>query len=334
MAVLVALQLAHEFRAAGSQAGDDGVDVLDGERALAEARGVRRCVPVAALVRRVWNFVSSSRPWPSGVCTTAISARTPSSPTTRSTHRPSTSPSPGSSSPSSTKNSVAAARSSTMMPTWSIRWIAMWYSMVVLLFRRAARPWPLVSLGRSRQDILDIRKRAEFPMCFWPSPPGSRPHRQPGTCPSARCSRSTGRCSSTPNRTGGPRRLVLVLGGSAFIGDRNESQMRLMAHDVTGHLFDAGHDLVKEVPDEVADVVLPFLAAPVADIWPPRSAFEVARKPRCLVAGRNGSVPHCQEALALCITARPHHRRGVHCVVGRPTPTGERTCTGSRWSRG
>jgi hypothetical protein len=46
VAVLVALQLADEFSAAGSQAGDDGVDVLDGE----------------------WNFTSSSRPLPSGVC--------------------------------------------------------------------------------------------------------------------------------------------------------------------------------------------------------------------------------------------------------------------------
>ncbi|MFD8382833.1 alpha/beta fold hydrolase [Streptomyces sp. NPDC059679] len=53
---------------------------------------------------------------------------------------------------------------------------------------------------------------------------------------------------------------VLALGGSAFIGDRNETQMRLMAHDVTGHVFDAGHDLAEEVPDEVAAVILPFLA--------------------------------------------------------------------------
>lgn len=33
--------------------------------------------------------------------------------------------------------------------------------------------------------------------------------------------------------------------------------MRLMAHDVTGHVFAAGHDLAEEVPD----VVLRFLAA-------------------------------------------------------------------------
>jgi pimeloyl-ACP methyl ester carboxylesterase len=53
---------------------------------------------------------------------------------------------------------------------------------------------------------------------------------------------------------------VLALGGSAFIGDRNEAQMLDMAHDVTGHVFDAGHDLAEEVPDEMAEVVLPFLA--------------------------------------------------------------------------
>lgn len=65
------------------------------------------------------------------------------------------------------------------------------------------------------------------------------------------------------NRQASQRKLdipVLALGGSAFIGDRNETQMRLMAHDVTGHVFSAGHDLAEEVPDEVADVVLPFLA--------------------------------------------------------------------------
>lgn len=54
---------------------------------------------------------------------------------------------------------------------------------------------------------------------------------------------------------------VLALGGAAFIGERNASQARLVAHHVTGHVFDAGHDLAEEVPDEMADVVLPFLAA-------------------------------------------------------------------------
>ena len=64
-----------------SQAGDDGVDVLDGERDVADTRGVGR--------------------------------------------RASTGASPCSSSPSSTKNAVAAARSSTTMPTCSMRWIVM-----------------------------------------------------------------------------------------------------------------------------------------------------------------------------------------------------------------
>jgi pimeloyl-ACP methyl ester carboxylesterase len=54
---------------------------------------------------------------------------------------------------------------------------------------------------------------------------------------------------------------VLALGGCAFIGERNESPARLVAHHVTGHVFDAGHDLAEEVPDEMAEVVLPFLAA-------------------------------------------------------------------------
>src|SRR5919106_4984947 len=43
----------------------------------------------------------------------------------RSTHPPSTGHSPCSLCPSSTKNAVAAARSSTTMPTCSIRWIVM-----------------------------------------------------------------------------------------------------------------------------------------------------------------------------------------------------------------
>jgi pimeloyl-ACP methyl ester carboxylesterase len=65
------------------------------------------------------------------------------------------------------------------------------------------------------------------------------------------------------NRQAAQKKLdipVLTLGGDAFIGDRNETQMRLFAHDVTGHVFKAGHDLAEEVPDEMADVVLPFLA--------------------------------------------------------------------------
>lgn len=54
---------------------------------------------------------------------------------------------------------------------------------------------------------------------------------------------------------------VLALGGDAFIGPRNEDQMRIVAHHVTGHVFAAGHDLAEEVPDEMAEVVLGFLAS-------------------------------------------------------------------------
>ncbi|MCO5969123.1 alpha/beta fold hydrolase [Actinoallomurus soli] len=64
------------------------------------------------------------------------------------------------------------------------------------------------------------------------------------------------------NRQSSQKKLdipVLALGGSAFIADRNETQMRIMADDVTGHVFTAGHDLAEEVPDEMAEVVLSFL---------------------------------------------------------------------------
>ena len=60
VAVLVALHLAHEFRAAGSQVGDDGVDVFDGECDMADARRVRRRVPVVVLAR---GPVVANAPW-------------------------------------------------------------------------------------------------------------------------------------------------------------------------------------------------------------------------------------------------------------------------------
>jgi hypothetical protein len=50
VAALVALQLADELSAAGSQACNHGVDVLDGECDVADTRRVRRRVPVFALV--------------------------------------------------------------------------------------------------------------------------------------------------------------------------------------------------------------------------------------------------------------------------------------------
>jgi pimeloyl-ACP methyl ester carboxylesterase len=54
---------------------------------------------------------------------------------------------------------------------------------------------------------------------------------------------------------------VLALGGDAFIGARNEAIMKQLAQHVTGHVFHAGHDLAEEVPQEMAAVLRPFLAA-------------------------------------------------------------------------
>src|SRR3989442_11705393 len=50
--VLVVLLLANELPAVGSQASDDSVDVVDCECEMADARGVRRRVRVAATARR------------------------------------------------------------------------------------------------------------------------------------------------------------------------------------------------------------------------------------------------------------------------------------------
>src|SRR5256714_9060350 len=74
--VFVVLHLANELRAAGMQACDDSVDVVDRECEMADARGVRRRMPVAARARRGVKLVSSSRPWPSGISTIANSTRT------------------------------------------------------------------------------------------------------------------------------------------------------------------------------------------------------------------------------------------------------------------
>src|SRR5215210_4735286 len=94
VAVLVALHLANELRAAGSQAGDDGFDVVDCEGDVADARGVGRRVPVAAPARRGVKLRQLEPSVAVRVCTIALSARTPSSPTTRSTQPPSTGRSP------------------------------------------------------------------------------------------------------------------------------------------------------------------------------------------------------------------------------------------------
>src|ERR1700729_3426222 len=50
--VLVALPLAYELRAVGTQAGEGGVDVVDRECEVADAGGVRRRLRVAGRTRR------------------------------------------------------------------------------------------------------------------------------------------------------------------------------------------------------------------------------------------------------------------------------------------
>ena len=106
----------------GAQAGDGVVDVVDGEhnamRPSVLGGGLCGLGPIAA---GVWYFVSSSLLWPSGVRIIAMSLRTPSSPTVRSAQRPSIWALPSRSMPSSVKKAMAASRSSTTMPTLSIR---------------------------------------------------------------------------------------------------------------------------------------------------------------------------------------------------------------------
>src|SRR5690349_9974547 len=65
------------------------------------------------------NFVSSSRPCPSGVRIMTMSTRTPSRPLTRSTHGPSSGVLPSIVMPSAVKKAMAASRSSTTTLTWS-----------------------------------------------------------------------------------------------------------------------------------------------------------------------------------------------------------------------
>ena len=122
IAVLVLHQLANQFGTVGAEPGNDIIDVFDGEHDAPYAwvfGGALFGSALSAVGLR--NFVSSTRPWPSGVRIIAMSDRTPSSPMRRSTERPSTCASPSNSRPSSLKKATAAARSSTTTPTLSIR---------------------------------------------------------------------------------------------------------------------------------------------------------------------------------------------------------------------
>src|SRR6266511_652713 len=118
IAVFVALHLANELRAAGSQASDDGVDIVDCECDMADARGVRRRVPVAAPARR-------------GVKLCQLEP----SVAVRGLHHRDLRP-----------DALAAARSSTTMPTCSMRWIVM-RSTVAERRPPATRPPATASLG-------------------------------------------------------------------------------------------------------------------------------------------------------------------------------------------
>ena len=73
----------------------------------------------------LWNFVSSTRPCPSGVRIMMMSTWTPSSPLIRSTQGPSIGISPSSAMPRVVKKAMAAGRSSTTTLTWSILLIVM-----------------------------------------------------------------------------------------------------------------------------------------------------------------------------------------------------------------
>ena len=58
VAALVLLDIADEVAAAGSQTGDGGVDVVDRERDVPDARGVRRRVRVSASLGGDRNLTS------------------------------------------------------------------------------------------------------------------------------------------------------------------------------------------------------------------------------------------------------------------------------------
>src|SRR5690242_486830 len=102
------------------------------------------------------NRESSSRLWPSGVRIIAISTRWSPSPVTRPAHSPSIIPCPSSSRPSSTKNAIAAGRSSTTMPTLSIRSIATGDDLYLGFPRAFDRPDPDAALPPSDGDFPDL----------------------------------------------------------------------------------------------------------------------------------------------------------------------------------
>src|SRR5262245_32215048 len=61
--VLVLRDLADELGTAAAPAGNDVVDVVDGEHDAAYASVFAGALSGSALTAGVWNFVSSTRPW-------------------------------------------------------------------------------------------------------------------------------------------------------------------------------------------------------------------------------------------------------------------------------
>ncbi len=120
IAVSVVLHLANELSAARSHAGDGGVDIVDCECDMADARRVRRRVPVAAPARRGVKLQQLEPSVTVRGSNIAISEQTPSRPTTRSTQPPSTDPSPCSLSPSSTNQTPVPAPNAN---AYAERWV-------------------------------------------------------------------------------------------------------------------------------------------------------------------------------------------------------------------
>ena len=117
---VVLRHLAHELAAGGAQACDGAVDAFDREQDApspsAFGGAIAGWISMSVGLR---NFVSSTRPCPSGVRIITMSTWTLSIALMRSTHWPSIGALPSIVMPSAVKKAIAAARSSTTTLTWS-----------------------------------------------------------------------------------------------------------------------------------------------------------------------------------------------------------------------
>jgi len=62
---------------------------------------------------------------------------------------------------------------------------------------------------------------------------------------------------------------VLAIGAAGFHGPYVEEQMRKLAHNVTGTILPAGHQLAEEIPDEFAQTILTFLQSSPSGLGSP-----------------------------------------------------------------